>query len=123
MILKVRASARLKPPAIPGRRASVSSCRGDRSAALELPCPEWAPQPDIKVELLEGVDTLLKPLGDGEVSRFYRDPVIALAVCWAMSNRSATFRSSFAGEERFPPYRIHHSMLVRYGWDSCIRHH
>ena len=35
-------------------------------------------QPDVEVKHLEGVDTFLKPFGNGKVPRFYCDSVIAL---------------------------------------------
>jgi len=78
MILKVRARARLNPPAIARQASFGFFAVGEINLRLWNCLVQNALEPDIEVEFLEGVGALLKPLGDGKVARFYRDSVVAL---------------------------------------------
>jgi hypothetical protein len=77
MILKVRASARLNPPTIVADEPQSRHYKADPSAALEWSSPNYV-RVRYPGQAPPTRECCLAVLGNGKVSRLYRNPVIGL---------------------------------------------
>src|SRR6266516_777346 len=124
MILKVRASATLRPPAMAGSRASVASPRARSRGGRATQVVQERLQLDLLVDLSEVVDALLQALGHRHPSAPCRPlptPPHPSAGCHAAGGYSRPGAPPSAAQVPAGPSAcVHRSTSTRIDVDACL---
>src|SRR6266516_1243698 len=124
MILKVRASATLRPPAMAGSRASVASPRARSRGGRATQVVQERLQLDLLVDLSEVVDALLQALGHRHPSAPCRPlptPPHPSAGCHAAGGYSRPGAPPSAAQVPAGPSAcVHRSTSTRIDVDDCL---